>query len=545
MVKKKHRVLSLILCLMLALSAVFASTASVAAAAGDTVYVRLNNGWSQVYIYMWNSTSDTGVSWPGEKMTQYADGVYSYHYNKDFKYVIFNNGSGAQTADLTYTGNGGDGKIYDLSKGTWSDYQDATKGSTTATTATTATTPTTPSGSFTLYLDNQNDWSNPCCYVWNDSTDAPTSWPGAKMTFVGEKVWQFTAPKTYAKCIFSNGGGNQTADLNVVSGQIYDNKTGKWSVYDTSDLQVKSFSADPASNVYAGTDVTLTASAQSVTGATVVYSFVVTDPNGKKTTVSDFSTANSVVWTPAASGTYTINFEFKDSDGNTNSRSTTLAVLDDSSLAKPIIKGVNPADLNYISNGRSTTVTVKAGGGITGTNLLFYKYIVTNPDGTTNTPYYTLNNTYSFTPNGVGTYKVQVFVQASDNVTVNKTYNYVAINGAVPTNTVSTLPTSATVATKPTTATVATTAKPTTKPTVKPTTVPTTTRKPVTGVAGDANRDGILSVLDVTHIQGYLVQLPAYAMDEDTKILCDMDKDGVLSIKDATYIQKKLVGLPY
>ena len=53
MVTTKHRVLSLILCIMLAVSAVCAGSMAVSAATGDTVYVRANNGWANLYCYMW------------------------------------------------------------------------------------------------------------------------------------------------------------------------------------------------------------------------------------------------------------------------------------------------------------------------------------------------------------------------------------------------------------------------------------------------------------------------------------------------------------
>src|SRR5699024_1288521 len=103
------------------------------------------------------------------------------------------------------------------------------------------------------------------------------------------------------------------------------------------------------------------------------------------------------------------------------------------------------ANLNLLKVNAATTVSVKAGGGNTGTKLLFYKYIVTDPNGVQNTPYYTLNNTYSFTPNMIGEYTVNVYVQGSDNSTVNKTYKYTATDGdvTVPTTAPTTVPTTA------------------------------------------------------------------------------------------------------
>ena len=54
MVKKDNtKIMCLVLCLMLAVSTVFVGVVSASAATGDTVYVRVNNGWSKVNCYMW------------------------------------------------------------------------------------------------------------------------------------------------------------------------------------------------------------------------------------------------------------------------------------------------------------------------------------------------------------------------------------------------------------------------------------------------------------------------------------------------------------
>lgn len=207
--------------------------------------------------------------------------------------------------------------------------------------------------------------------MWNSNSDSNGSWPGVKMTNIGGNVYQYTASKSFAKCIFSNSGQSKTGDLTAKDGYIYNNKTNQWSVYDTSPLQVKEFTVDPASNIYTGTDVQLSATAANKSGAAVSYKFSVTNAQGGTSTLSDFSSAKSVTWTPTVAGEYTITFDFKDTDGNTNNRTMTLEVKDDSALVKPIIKSVTPANLNLIKVNSTATVTVKAGGGKTGTNLLF------------------------------------------------------------------------------------------------------------------------------------------------------------------------------
>ena len=135
------------------------------------------------------------------------------------------------------------------------------------------------------------------------------------MTNLGDGVWMYTAKKKYAKCIFNNGN-DQTDDLTANYGQIYDRSTKQWSPYDVNDLRITSFTADPASDVYTGSEVTLTAEATSKSSSNVFYKFSVTNASGGSSVVSDFSTAKSVSWTPTAAGSYTVTLDVKDDAGN-------------------------------------------------------------------------------------------------------------------------------------------------------------------------------------------------------------------------------------
>ena len=103
MVRNQHKFLCLFLCVLLLVSALMVGSFSAFAAAGDTVYVRLNNSWSSVRCYMWNSDSDKNANWPGATMTKVSDNVYSYKLPKSYGNIIFNNGnsgSGNQTNDM-------------------------------------------------------------------------------------------------------------------------------------------------------------------------------------------------------------------------------------------------------------------------------------------------------------------------------------------------------------------------------------------------------------------------------------------------------------
>ena len=542
MVKSQHRVLSVLLCLILAVSALCVGTAQAFAATGDTVYVKANNGWTNLHCYMWTGNT-SNAAWPGVTMTKVADDVYSYTLNGDYENVIFNNsnnGSG-QTSELKYAGNG---KIYDLSSRSWSTYAEPVTDPTSATGGQETTDPTTApattapvGGDGTLvYLKNDANWSTPCCYAWNGSSDSNASWPGVKMTEIGDGYWMYRASNEYKNCIFSNSGNPQTGDLTVKNGYYYNNSKDSWEgVYDTSPLQVISYTADPATGIYTGTDVTLSASAKNSDNTAIYYKFSVTNASGATSVVSNFSTASSVKWTPTTAGTYTITFDFKDAAGNENSRTLSLKVEDDTDLVKPIIKSVNPANHNSIKVNTPATVTVNAGGGKTGTNLLFYKYVVTDPNGVKNTPYYTLSKTYKFKPSVVGKYTVDVYVQSSDNSTVSKTYEYNAISGDIPETTAVVPTTTQEVTTVPTTAPV-TTAPVTTAPvTTAPVTEPTTTGK----ILGDVNRDGRLTIADSTCIQKYIANNSQY-LDIDLEV-ADVNNDGIVNIKDATTIQRILV----
>lgn len=69
------------------------------------VYFTNNNNWSDVYAYTWGGSKNTSA-WPGNKMTyaglnENGQKVYQIEIAPDAKGMIFNNGSGVQTVDIT------------------------------------------------------------------------------------------------------------------------------------------------------------------------------------------------------------------------------------------------------------------------------------------------------------------------------------------------------------------------------------------------------------------------------------------------------------
>jgi hypothetical protein len=317
--------------------------------------------------------------------------------------------------------------------------------------------------------------------------------------------------------IFNNNSGTQTGDLSYPGDSMIRNgQNGSWEQYDTTDLKIKGFSSDLSSPQYIGSVVTFTTEAVSE-GSTVQYQYSIDN-----TVVQPYSALSSLSWAPTSAGTFTIKVDVKDSAGNTNSRETTFEVKDPTSEVKPVYLSASPSSGTSVVANETVNIKVNAAGGNTGTKLLFYKYVVKDALGTQeNTAYYTLNNTYSFTPKSNGTYTVTVSIQGSDNQTTTQVLKYSVGGGVDPT----------------TTNPIVTNPKPTSTTTV---TTPTTTQgtTPDTGLLGDVNNDGEVNVKDATAIQRVLVNnyKGTYIASR-----ADFDGDGEVSVHDAAQIQKSLI----
>lgn len=186
---------------------------------GDVLYVKNEAGWSDLYCYMWNSSSDRNASWPGTKMTYVGDNVWAYKLTSSYKNVIFNNGSGTQTGDMTSPGSG---YLFNNKTYSWSKYTNTPSPIPT----------TTPSTSYKVYCKNTSGWSKVYCYMWNSSSDTIGSWPGVAMKNEGNNIWSVEVSKDYANVIFTNGSGTQTGDMSYPGkGMIFDNGTYNWGSY--------------------------------------------------------------------------------------------------------------------------------------------------------------------------------------------------------------------------------------------------------------------------------------------------------------------------
>ena len=73
----------------------------------EAITVRLQavsaTGWASVYLWAWTDNGNVFSSWPGQKIDIDANEWYAYTFDKNIQNVniIWNNGSGSQTTDIT------------------------------------------------------------------------------------------------------------------------------------------------------------------------------------------------------------------------------------------------------------------------------------------------------------------------------------------------------------------------------------------------------------------------------------------------------------
>ena len=178
----------------------------------ETVYFVNAQNWGAVNAYVWDAEGNNGGAWPGVAATKEAEqiagyDVYSYTAEAGtYANVIFNNGSGAQTADLVWTA----GKYY--VKDGWYTKEEAE-----------AKLAQPVEYESVYFVDNQ-DWGQVNIYTW---TPEVGTWPGVPMTkeaeqLAGYDVYSYTVEKgtSFGGVIFNNGS-SQTSDLVWTAGKYY------------------------------------------------------------------------------------------------------------------------------------------------------------------------------------------------------------------------------------------------------------------------------------------------------------------------------------
>ena len=83
-----------------------------------------------------------------------------------------------------------------------------------------------------VYYRNSKNFSSVYAYYWPQGGSGPIAWPGTAMTAEGDNIYSVNVPAGNGCIIFSNNGGNQTADLTIPADKnLYDGATGVWEEY--------------------------------------------------------------------------------------------------------------------------------------------------------------------------------------------------------------------------------------------------------------------------------------------------------------------------
>ena len=178
-----------------------------------------------------------------------------------------------------------------------------------------------------------------------------------------------------------------------------------------------------ATTINKGASVKLTGAAS---GGTTPYQFayVVKSPSGSWTVLKDYSTATSHTWTPASTGTYTVQIKAKDSAGQVEVSSFTLKVNSTAALTNN-----SKISATTIAKGTAVKMTGAASGG---TTPYKYAYVVQAPNGNwTVLKDYSTATTHTWTPASTGKYTVQIKVKDAKNTVVVKSYTLTVSNALV------------------------------------------------------------------------------------------------------------------
>lgn len=170
-----------------------------------TVYFRNEKNWTTVNAYVWKNGGAVYQSWPGEKMTdtgKMSEGFKLYSYEiplgSGYNQIIFNNGSGEQTDDLT------------LDEKTPAYYYSSTTDR--------GTLVLTTEFRSVYFTDNKN-WGAVNIYLWKGSVN--NGWPGGVMEFASkngynQNIYSYCYPAgKYDTAIFSKNKSPRTVNVDI------------------------------------------------------------------------------------------------------------------------------------------------------------------------------------------------------------------------------------------------------------------------------------------------------------------------------------------
>ncbi|WP_020408035.1 pullulanase-type alpha-1,6-glucosidase [Hahella ganghwensis] len=180
---------------------------------GFKVYFQKPEDWGSALIYYWNTDAPAGsVSWPGVAMEDIGSRWFSFQFPAGVTAanVIFNNGDGAQSADLYREGDG----CYDITSDSWADDCDH------------------PQPGILVRFKKPEGWGDGInVYYWNAEPAPAVEWPGVPVTSLGDGWYEYQFPSDVgaANLIFNDGEGNQTADLYREADGCYGENGDVWS----------------------------------------------------------------------------------------------------------------------------------------------------------------------------------------------------------------------------------------------------------------------------------------------------------------------------
>lgn len=171
---------------------------------GDFVvyYDNSQTNWNTVKVHYFGCAAPT--EWPGVDMEKADCGCYYFNLPEGTTGIVFNNGSGAQTADITPVhnhmyGNGGERAH--------SHGDDPI--------------PPIPGDEFVVYFDNSlANYGSVMAHYWGGAS--ATSWPGVAMTKLECGHYSVALPEgTTGLVVNNNNQGKQTNDITPANGMLY------------------------------------------------------------------------------------------------------------------------------------------------------------------------------------------------------------------------------------------------------------------------------------------------------------------------------------
>ena len=293
------------------------------------VYFEKPSGWgSNVYVYMWSGQTFPQGKWPGTAIKDLGNGIYGFSYTTTDSnmQIIFNDGSGNQTADFKFVNNG-----YYTSTGFSRVVEPVVKGN-----------------------------------VIVEYVDKATSEVLASYTLTGEvgKSYSTSAKEIEGYKLYkspANANGVYTKE-DIVVKYIYEEDKP----VDTLSVRVKA----SATTVSVGGKITLTATAKGGSSS-YKYSYIVYNKTTDKwARLEDNVKSNTYTWTAKSDGTRLFYVEVTDASGKTV-RSNAITVTTKADTLKVSAK----VSATTTSVGDKITFTATASGG---SGSYKYSYIVYN-----------------------------------------------------------------------------------------------------------------------------------------------------------------------